>query len=550
MLQFRRRQVFVRHVIGPFIVLLLLVIACLTVWTIFDPLQWDRRTLVVDEYGFVVESYGSCQSKNWEPFTFSLVSVGLFSTLITLFMAWKTRDIPDRFASSKYIFYTVFTQTQVWAVAIPVMAIVSSNSVDVLFLCRAFVFSLFGASTVIVVIGPKLRQQNRSNSSISSLTNPAGIRRRSSDISESSQSLTGTIQQDLLEVQKMEEEADFYFSQDHDGRKICNNLDEYCNGDETDLYSKDLERQSGCCSDELSEIVPQHQSHLKHYDQNGVEYGDEISRESLYRTSTTEEDGDHDHAEYENGLSPKREISASALKMDDRLALDETGLKNNDGFDSRKEDDEGTKELLHGKKESSRVKNCVDRKQDDPDEVDESYEESALLEVSIEEKYQHNYDSEGQNGINEFQEDGEYQELSAARDLEERNEIKSESFTVGERLVSTNVENRGETEELETSEADASELRYVSYQEETTRVFEIDIAPEIVMQTSVVEDVSELLPEDDLHNIQDREVDDKYENVSGIEAVQVPEIELKQVTPGKRPESTDNNTHLNKKACE
>jgi len=134
----------------------------------------------------------------------------------------------------------------------------------------------------------------------------------------------------------MEEEADFCFDQYHDEKEIVNSSNEYRNGEERGLFNEDSEVQNSYSSDDKpSEIVIHERSNPKGFEEDKFQYEDENDGKCVNRTSTTDEEGERDDVEYQNGLSSRRELSTSPLEIGNRISLDETGLKNNDNFHGR-----------------------------------------------------------------------------------------------------------------------------------------------------------------------------------------------------------------------
>jgi hypothetical protein len=121
--QFRKNQkILPKHVIGPFVGMLVAVIALTIAQTILDPPVWQvRKFLVLNES---VENIGSCMSSDYialsdsdtdasgnsyvwiEIVTFCLT---ILSLLVMLCMAYVTRKIPEHISDSRRVFHAVFT---------------------------------------------------------------------------------------------------------------------------------------------------------------------------------------------------------------------------------------------------------------------------------------------------------------------------------------------------------------------------------------------------------------------------------------------------------
>ena len=92
----------------PAAVLMLAALTILTVWQIVDPLRWVRIEL--DET--TGESIGQCDSQTLRYFVIALAAVMIVPSLLTCLMAWKTRDVDERFAEPE-IFTVIVIQLQV-----------------------------------------------------------------------------------------------------------------------------------------------------------------------------------------------------------------------------------------------------------------------------------------------------------------------------------------------------------------------------------------------------------------------------------------------------
>lgn len=79
------------------------------------------------------------------------------ATLLAGWMAWKTKDVTEDLSETKWIFYAIFAQLQVWVVGIPVIVIVKDDySTDAAFLGSALVIFTFAVSVVLLIVGPRI----------------------------------------------------------------------------------------------------------------------------------------------------------------------------------------------------------------------------------------------------------------------------------------------------------------------------------------------------------------------------------------------------------
>jgi len=125
----------------------------LAVWTIQSPLRWDRE--VIDDY--FGETLGMCNGEHWLAFAVPLIVIMISVTLLAGWLSWLTKDISDELSETKWIFYAIFTQFQVWLVGLPVLALVKLDiSVNAAYLVSVLVIWTFSVSMVILIIGPRV----------------------------------------------------------------------------------------------------------------------------------------------------------------------------------------------------------------------------------------------------------------------------------------------------------------------------------------------------------------------------------------------------------
>jgi len=130
------------------------------VWTIFDPYHWERQPLD-DTHEGSGEDFGECTSDNLLIFMGLLVAIMMTSTAFAGFMAWKTKDVSEEFAETKWIFYAIFAQIQVWVVSIPVIVLVKSDgSTDVAYVGSVLVIFTFAVTMPLLIIGPRVAQMS------------------------------------------------------------------------------------------------------------------------------------------------------------------------------------------------------------------------------------------------------------------------------------------------------------------------------------------------------------------------------------------------------
>lgn len=124
----------------------------MTFWTIFGSYQWER--IEVDEESG--ESVGRCNSKENQLWLTFLSIFALIPTGLTIYMAWKTKDVDDAYSETWWIFALVMIQAQAVVLALPLVVIlrdVSTNGRHVGFVMLLWIVSM---STVTLIMLPKV----------------------------------------------------------------------------------------------------------------------------------------------------------------------------------------------------------------------------------------------------------------------------------------------------------------------------------------------------------------------------------------------------------
>jgi hypothetical protein len=123
-LQFSCQRVLIRHITGPMVVVFLAALLVLSLWMGLDPLRWER----VEINDVTGESIGECTCNNFLPFIIPLIILVLIPACSTAFMAWKTIDVDDQYAESKWIFILILLQLEVVIVSVPMVIVLRDVS--------------------------------------------------------------------------------------------------------------------------------------------------------------------------------------------------------------------------------------------------------------------------------------------------------------------------------------------------------------------------------------------------------------------------------------
>ncbi|CAJ1959354.1 unnamed protein product [Cylindrotheca closterium] len=119
---------------------LLLDVVILVLWTGVDPLHWQREIIRQDQFGFTLESRGSCTSENWRPFLGALVALHITLCVIACYMCYVARNIPSRYSEHKYLTIAMVSNLQVFAIGVPVLIITEDDPASHFFVRSAVVW--------------------------------------------------------------------------------------------------------------------------------------------------------------------------------------------------------------------------------------------------------------------------------------------------------------------------------------------------------------------------------------------------------------------------
>lgn len=151
-LQFARRTVKISHVAWPMAVFICGTLLILTLWTVQDPLQWER--MEIDD--LTGESIGECKSDNAIPYIVPLVVSVAIPASLTCLMAWKTSDVDSAYSEGSWIFTLMLVQLEVALISIPTVVTFSNVSTDGSYIGLVILLWIFPLSTLGLIIAPKM----------------------------------------------------------------------------------------------------------------------------------------------------------------------------------------------------------------------------------------------------------------------------------------------------------------------------------------------------------------------------------------------------------
>ena len=168
------RRVKVRHrdVLVPFGVLLILNVTLLLVWTLLDPLEYERTYSMQ-----TLTSTGTCKSSGnaWKYCVSFLFVVNFVAIVAANVLAYQGRNMGD-FVESKWILLCTGSIFQAFLIGAPLMALVSGNVVAQYFVASILVF-VVGESILLFIFLPKvhaIRTRTRESSRNVEVSLPSG----------------------------------------------------------------------------------------------------------------------------------------------------------------------------------------------------------------------------------------------------------------------------------------------------------------------------------------------------------------------------------------
>ncbi|CAB9510064.1 acid type B receptor subunit 2 [Seminavis robusta] len=155
--EMRRVSVSVQETAMTVTVILLIDICILTVWTIVDPLRWERNVLSEDKYGYDLESEGHCTSDHWMIFTSIIGAYHFVLICIACYVCYLARDLPESLANAKYVSMALLSNMQIALVAIPVLIILGSEP-QTSFFVRSVAIFMNDFVVVVLIFGNTIMQ--------------------------------------------------------------------------------------------------------------------------------------------------------------------------------------------------------------------------------------------------------------------------------------------------------------------------------------------------------------------------------------------------------
>ena len=159
----RRVVIRARHVVLPFIILMVLNIAVMLAWTIDAPLVWTRRSLAnYDKFGRSVESVGKCTpsaSQQTNIYLSLIVVINISVLLFANYQAYVARNLPSEYSEATYITIAMGSLLELFVLGIPLLFLASSDP-STNFLIRSILVAVTSVSVLLPIFLPKYIQRN------------------------------------------------------------------------------------------------------------------------------------------------------------------------------------------------------------------------------------------------------------------------------------------------------------------------------------------------------------------------------------------------------
>jgi len=127
----QRIQITQQDILVPFFIFFGIDFIILSIWTIFDPLQWVRVPVHNEDlysHNMVEEStLGLCVSDNSGWYIGVLLVFNFAILLLSLVQSYECRRITTEYSESTWITVSIATTAQAWAIGLPLVILLDHN---------------------------------------------------------------------------------------------------------------------------------------------------------------------------------------------------------------------------------------------------------------------------------------------------------------------------------------------------------------------------------------------------------------------------------------
>merc|ERR1719221_2485838 len=127
----------IKDVMLPFAALMTLNTLLMILWTVIDPVVWERTPPDDSQ-----NSFGSCETKGnaSKIFVSLIVAINLIALVMANYQAFKARSIATEFSESFYLGFILVCILQALVLCIPLLVIVDDNIAAKYFVYTGFIF--------------------------------------------------------------------------------------------------------------------------------------------------------------------------------------------------------------------------------------------------------------------------------------------------------------------------------------------------------------------------------------------------------------------------
>ena len=127
-MRFQRVEVKAKDVILPLVVMLSLNVIFLTIWTVLDPLYFERVYFGRTGSG-EISSYGQCTADGVisKAMLFLILGVNMMAIVLANFQAYQARNISTEYSESKWIAFCMVSILQAMMIGTPILILASTN---------------------------------------------------------------------------------------------------------------------------------------------------------------------------------------------------------------------------------------------------------------------------------------------------------------------------------------------------------------------------------------------------------------------------------------
>lgn len=157
---FKPIMISVKKMLLAVFVLLLIDLGLVTAYEVLTPSHWVRETVLVDEYGQVTESKGSCKTVTHVldvkvDLLWAIVAFHSVTYAVALYCCYLARNISSDFQDSQWVMTSIFSQLQLIALGVPVYFAVQGEP-EVTFVLESLIILLFNIILIACMFLPKV----------------------------------------------------------------------------------------------------------------------------------------------------------------------------------------------------------------------------------------------------------------------------------------------------------------------------------------------------------------------------------------------------------